>query len=59
MARPRLTRAELRVLRDMLVFRRKGHYDAETNRWIYDPDLYNKICRILATKNRPTAETRK
>ncbi len=50
MSEPRLTNAELRVLIDMLFLKRNGHYDSETNRWVYDADLYRKLSRMLAAR---------
>lgn len=49
-SRPRFTSAELRVLRDMLFLKKNGHYDAETNRWVYDTDIYEKLGRMLAAR---------
>jgi hypothetical protein len=45
-----LTNAELRVLCDMLFLKGDGHYDSDTNRWVYDKDLYRKLSRMLAAR---------
>lgn len=49
-ARPRLTNAEKRYLISRLSFERVGHYDAETNRWVYPTDVARKLHRMIKPK---------